>query len=250
MPPAEERARRADARGVTESAHVAAHVVGDAEQDGNGRLELELEPACHEIEVFADAGARVRRLDLDAELRDDNDVVLARDRTEAADAHLFACVGEPTSSAVTFVGAPPRASIVLAHSTWPLAESLPNVWGATARARMAAALRSRHLPPPASRPVYLTQGVAGETSLTAPVLPASCYVATVAVTQGHARGIGLRAIVGRTEANDDRAPGDEGGAVAFCTTTERTVRIGVDARPVGVAWGLALFRVLVRKAAP
>jgi hypothetical protein len=250
MPAAEERARRADIRGAADSGRVAAHVIGEAESDGNGRIELELEPACHALDVFADASARVRRLDLDAELRDEDDVVLARDRTEAADAHLFACVGEPTPAAVTFVGAPPRASIVLAHSSWPIADSLPTAWGPTPRARMAAALRSRHLPPPTSRPVYLAQGVAGETSLTAPVLPASCYVATVAVTNGHARGIGLRANVGRTEANDDRAPGDEGGAVAFCTTTERSVRLGVDARPVGVTWGLALFRVLTRKATP
>lgn len=250
LPPADERARRADARAAAESADVLEHVQGDAEPDGNGTIDVSLTPACHAIDVFAETGRRARRLDLDAEIREEDGTVLSRDRSEAADAHLFVCVGENTKAQVQFVGASPRGKVTLSHAVWPLAATLPMVWGAKPRARMASALRTRHLPAPSERPVYLAQGASGETAMTAPVLPASCYVAVAAVTSGHARGLGLRATVGRSESSDERAPGDESGAVAFCTTTERTARIGVDARGAGVMWGFSLFRVLVRRSVP
>ncbi len=250
LPLAEERARRADARAAAESADILEHQRGDAESDGTGEVDVALTPACHAIDVFAETGKRTRRLDLDAEIRDEDGTVLARDRSEAADAHLFVCVGENTKAQVQFVGAPTRAPVFVSHAVWPLASTLPMVWGAKPRARMASALRTRHLPPPTERAVYLAQGASGETALTVPVLPASCYVAVAAVTSGHPRGLGLRATVGRAESSDERAPGDESGAVAFCTTAERRVRIGVDARGAGVMWGLSLFRVLVRRSVP
>jgi hypothetical protein len=247
LPPAEERARRADTRAAAESADILDHQVGMAEADGTGDVVVSLTPACHGLDVFADVGKRTRRLDLDAEVRDEDGTVLTRDRSEAADAHLFVCVGESTKASVQFVGAPPRAKVSVAHAVWPLAAALPAVWGAKPRARMAHALRTRHLPPPVDRPIYLAQGASGETAFTVPVLPGTCYVAVAAVTSGHPRGLGLRATVGRAESSDERAPGDESGAVAFCTTTERTARLGVDARGAGVMWGLSLFRVLVRR---
>ena len=250
LPLAEERARRADARAVAESADVLDHQRVVAETDGTGQLDVALTPACHAFDVFAETGKRTRRLDLDAEVREEDGTVLARDRSEAADAHLFVCVGENTKAQVQFVGGSPRASVTMSHAVWPLATSLPMMWGAKPRARMASALRTRHLPPPTERAVYLAQGASGETALTVPVLPASCYVGVAAVTSGHPRGLGLRATVGRAESSDERAPGDESGAVAFCTTTERTVRVGLDARGAGVMWGLALFRVLVRRSVP
>ncbi len=250
LPAAEERARRADARATAESADILDHQQGDAEADGTGSIDVSLTPACHAFDVFAETGKRTRRLDLDAEVREEDGTVLARDRSEAADAHLFVCVGENTKGQVQYVGATPRGKVTVSHAVWPLATSLPMAWGAKSRARMASALRTRHLPAPNERAVYLAQGASGETALTVPVLPASCYVAVAAVTNGHPRGLGLRATVGRAESSDERAPGDESGAVAFCTTTERTVRIGIDARGAGVMWGLALFRVLVRRSVP
>ena len=65
-------------------------------------MKLDLEPGCHRLEIFAPDvrnahGPRRRRLDVDAEIRNEDEELLARDRTEAPDARLETCVGETTS---------------------------------------------------------------------------------------------------------------------------------------------------------
>jgi hypothetical protein len=108
---------------------------------------------------------------------------------------------------------------------------------------MAGAMLARHISSPPEPALLLAQGGPGATSVPVDVEPGACYVALAAVTQGHARGLGLRAIVGARQATDERGINDEAGAVAFCARERTHARLEVEARGTALAWGVALFRI-------
>lgn len=251
LPPVERRADAAESRAKRTGGEVLTRSTQRAGVDGSGTAPVELDEGCHVVEVFAAEatsanGKRRARLDLDAELRDDEDSLLAKDRTESPDAHLEVCVGEPTDTEVVFAGAPPGAVVIVTHSGWKLPARLPELWGPVARARMAKVMRSRHLSSPLDAPVALAQGAGGTTLVPVAVEPGGCYVAVAAVYQGHARGLGMRANLGPREANDERGAADDAGLVAFCAGEQKVARVEIEARGSGIAWGLAVFRTASR----
>ncbi|WP_394830879.1 hypothetical protein LVJ94_30665 [Pendulispora rubella] len=257
LPPIGKRVDVAEARARADGGTVQKRSGWESADDGSGVGEVELEAGCHRIELFAAEpprasggsgperrGGRRFRFDLDAELRDgDDDRLLARDRTDTADARLDACVGGPTAGNVVFVGAGPRASIVGMHATWPIPEGLPRIWGPDTRARMAAALLARRLSPKDRAPVLVVQGASGVTPVPVQLEAGACYIAVAAVAFGNARGVGLRAIIGGNESADERGHNDNSGVVAFCTHERTRGRLEVEARGIRMAWGLALYRV-------
>ena len=250
LPPPEKRAEvaelRAERDGGRTSGKREAWVAG---ADGSGEGHVMLEAGCHRLELFAvdprtSRSSRRFRLDLDAELRgEESETVLARDRTDAPDARLELCVGVATSGNVVFAGSPPNAPIVVSHSSWAIPERLPLTWGREVRARMAAAMLARHLSAPTSEAVFLAEGPSGMTPIPLTLEPGACYFAVVGIDHGHGRGIGLRAMVLARMTADDRSNSDEGALVSFCARDSDHARLEVDARGVGVAWALALFRV-------
>ncbi|WP_394827528.1 hypothetical protein [Pendulispora albinea] len=261
LPPVGRRVEVAEARARADGGAVQKRSGWESADDGSGVGELELGAGCHRIELFAaepprpaappaqggwERGPRRRyRYDLDAELRDgDDDRLLARDRTDTADARLDACVGGPTLGNVVFVGAGPRALIVAMHAWWPIPEGLPRIWGPEARSKMASALLARRLSPPKGRePVLVVQGASGITPVPVELEAGACYVAVAAVAHGNARGIGLRALIGGIESADERGHNDNSGVVAFCTHDRTRGRLEVEARGARMTWGLALYRV-------
>ena len=56
----------------------------------------------------------------------------------------------------------------------------------------------------------------------------------------------MRALVGAREVQDERGTSDDSGAIAFCAGVSQRGRLQIEARPAGVQWGLALFRVNTR----
>jgi len=246
MPPPEKRAEAAEASARRDGATVLPRASATASTDGSGVVHVRLDRGCHRVELFSPEiwnGRRKTRLDLDAELHDETgDVLLARDRGEAADARLDVCVGDAKDTLLGFGGAIPGAPITVVRATWPLPSSLPSVWGPDANRRLAGALRARHVTPP--RPaIALYEGVVGSTSIVAPVAPAACYVAVAAAVRGVPRGIVLRASVGATEHSDERGTSDGAALASFCTGDIERVRLTVEARGTALAWGLALFHV-------
>jgi len=248
LPPPGKRADFAEARARGDGAEVGERRTWTAAGDGSGAVKVMLEAGCHRLELFApDArgvrGSRRRRLDVDAEIRNEQDFLIARDRTDNADARLEACVGEETASTVIYAGAPSGAAVTVIHGFWPIPRHLPRLWGALARGRMARALLARHADAPPEDAVALFGGGAGMNPLPVPIEPGACYLAVAAVTEGHSRGLGLRVVVGARDARAERTTDDDAGAVAFCARDQTTARFEVEAHPVRVAWGLALFRV-------
>ena len=249
LPVPAKRAEQGEMRARRDGAHLAPREAWNAGVDGTGEAPITLEPGCHRVELFAPEAIRngrvVRRprLDVDAELRDEDDELLARDRTDAADPRLEACVGEATSAVVVFAGAPASAQLVATHASWALPEHLPSAWGSEARGRMARALRVRHVAEPHEDAIALYQGPSGETPIPLQLEPGGCYLAVAAVTQGHARGLGLRAVIGMRDFSDERGADDDAGAVAFCANDRAIAHLDITARGNTLAWGLALFRM-------
>lgn len=250
LPPPEKRAEIAEARAKRDGARIDPRTPLHAGDDGGGETELALEPGCHRVEVFArdpraDRVGRRFRLDVDAELRDlpPGDRVLARDRTEAPDARLEACVGKRTQVNLVFAGAPPNGELTSTMASWPLPERLPQLWGAVTRSKMARVMFARHVAVPVDDPVYLAQGSSGTTPFPVPVETGACYLAVVALTHGHARSLQIRTVVGARESTDERGAVEEAALSAFCVNAHESARVEVHSRGTGVGWGLAVFRV-------
>jgi hypothetical protein len=247
--PPEKRADAAETRAKREGARVDARTSFRAGDDGSGEGDVELEPGCHRLEVFGkdprtDRPGRRFRLDIDADLRDPSeDHVVARDRTEAPDARLEACVGEPTHYTLAFGGAPPGSEVTVTTASWPLPARLPPLWGPQARSKMARVMFTRHVAVPPEDPIYLAQGGSGTTPFPLPVEAGACYVAVVGVTHGHARSLQLRALMGARESSDERGSADEAALTAFCVRAFETVKLEVHARGSAIGYGLAVFRV-------
>lgn len=246
LAPQEKRAESAEQRARRDGARIEPRTMLRAGEDGSGDAELDLAAGCHRLEVVArerpERGGRRFRLDVDAELRD-GDHILARDRTEAPDARLEACVGKPSRLTLAFAGATPGSDVVVLRGSWPLPARLPSLWGAGARGRMARVLFVRHVAVPADEPVFLAQGGSGATSVPVPVEVGGCYVAIAAVTHGRPRQLQLRATVGARESVDERGAAEEAALTAFCVRAHEKARVEVLARPSGVAWGLSVYRV-------
>ncbi len=250
LSPPDKRADLAVARATREGGRLVQRTSLVAHGEGNGSSRIALAPGCHRLQLFArdpkalNAAAR-GRLDVDGELRDEaDDRVLARDRSDAPDVRIEACVGEATRGIVAFLGAPSETPVVLVHSVWALPQHLPAMWGTEPLARLAQALRKRNVASPAAPAVFRAQGVSGLTPVAVAVEPGACYLAVAAIVQGSPRGIGLRATLGAWESSDERGVGDHAGVVAFCAHDRHSVELTVDARGSGVGWGLALFRTV------
>jgi hypothetical protein len=250
LPPPEKRAELAETRGKREGARIEPRTALHAGEDGGGEAELALGAGCHRVELFArdpraDRAGRRFRLDVDAELRDpsNSDRVLARDRTEAPDARLEACVGKTTRVNLVFAGAPPNGELTSTLASWPLPDRLPSLWGPVTRSKMARVMFTRHVAVPIDDPVFLAQGSSGTTPIPVSVEVGACYLAIVALTHGHARSLQIRTVVGARESTDERGAAEEAALSAFCVNAHENARIEIHTRGTGVGWGLALFRV-------
>ena len=248
--PAVKRADAAEARSRRDGALIESRLSWTAGIEGTGSGAIELGTGCHRIELFGTETARLARpqsrrarLDLDAELRTSEDELLVRDRTDAADARLEACVGDDLQAMVNFVGSPPGGQVVVTHASFPLPEHLPRLWGTEALARMALALVVRHAAGPSSEPVLLAQGPSGSTPVPVALEPGACYLATAAIVHGNARGLGMRVVLGADEIADERGVNGVASAVAFCAGDRTSARMLIDARGTALSWGLALFRM-------
>jgi hypothetical protein len=247
LAPQEKRADQAELRAKRDGASALPRASWSASSDGAGDVKVSLEGGCHRIEIFATdtrpRPSRRRRLDVDAEIRDSDEDLLARDRTDSPDARLELCVGEETDATVIFAGAPGGTAVIVTRAWWPIPPHVPSLWGPEPRARMAHALLARRAAPPPQDAVGLYGGLAGSTALPVALEPGACYLAVAAVTNGHARGLGLRASVGAQQAHDERNGDDDAGVVAFCARDHDLARLDVEARGASITWGLAIYRI-------
>lgn len=250
LPSPEKRADLAETRAQRDGATIAPRHSWVAGADGAGSGEETLEAGCHSLQLFAidpraSHPAHRGKLDLDGELRDaSDDRLLARDRTDAPDAQLSACVGESTRVGVLFAGSPPGSPVLVSHAAWPLPDHLPALWGSEARGHMAHLLLARHVVSLPDEPVQLAQGGYGLTPVPLPLEPGACYLAVATPVRETTRTLGLRVHVGTSDAADDRGIDEDGAAVAFCAGQRTSALAEVEARGTPLlGWGLVLYRL-------
>jgi hypothetical protein len=250
LPPPEKRAEIAETRAKRDGAAIAGRETWQAGIDGTGAGAQTLVPGCHRLQLFAlDPRAlhpsRHAKLDLDAEMRDEvGDHLLARDRSDAPDAQLSACVGEAAHVDVIFAGAPPNSRVLVSHVMWRLPAHLPALWGTEAIGRMAHVLLARHVVSLPREPFMLAQGVSGVTPIPLSIEPGACYIGVTARIKEAARAIGLRVHVASDDAVDDRGIEGDGAAVAFCAGSQTHALAEVEARGTPLlGWGFALYRL-------
>lgn len=211
---------------------------------GRGDVALTLEPGCHRIELLAEAAgsanARVPT-DVDAELRLPPGQVAARDRGDASDARLDACVGEQTAGQLSYAGAPGSPALHVTDAIWPLPDGIPSHWGPRLRAATFSALRRRRMPIPVGPPLHETFGVQGVTVVPLEVEPDRCYLATAGLVQGSARGMRLAATGSARPAIDESGQRPEGVAVTFCPDVTDVVPLTMELQSSGGWWLLAVW---------
>jgi hypothetical protein len=250
LPPPAIRADVVEGRARRDGAVIASRVTWQSAKDGSGTGHATLGPGCHRMRILPiDAGKASPRgpsnVDLDAEMRNEaDDRLLARDRSDAPDADLTACVGEPTRVEVLFAGSPPDSPVLVSQFAWPLPNHLPTLWGSDARARMARVLLARNVGSPPRGPFVLAQGGSGGTPVPVSIEPGACYFAVLALIQGSARAVALRVHVGTADTFDDRGIDDGGAAVAFCASEHDRALAHVEVRGASpLSWGLAVYRL-------
>lgn len=238
------RLRWAEDRSRRDGAFASERRAIEPADDGAGRVLVPIVPGCHRLELFAELGSHESVTDVDAELRDaTNNRTLARDRSDTPDAHLEACVADPTVALLRYSGAPPNAPLTLLDARWPLPKGLPAVVPARARAGMARALVARRVPDPGVSPLVTLFGASGTTYQYLEIEPGACYVAAVAVAQGESRSLGMAVRGPGLLAGDDAVHGAEGASVAFCAPHAGVAQVAVDARGSALAWALSIWQV-------
>jgi hypothetical protein len=237
------RARRAEERAKNAGAAAIRAQSFTSEQDGSGRELVHLEEGCHRIDLLAELSG-TQPIDLDAELRETStERLVARDRSDAPDVRLELCAGSAMGVDMVYAGAPGGVEIMLLDAIYPLPKGAPTIWGARARAALAAALWRRKLPALDDPPVEQRLGVAGVTSMPIAVEPGRCYVAALGTIRGDPRSVTLTAKVDTRIAFDANAGLVDGSAVAFCSGGTDRVRIDTEVRGSAIAWVLDIWRV-------
>lgn len=242
--PLPERVAAAARRARDAGATIVTTVSMNAGAAGTGELDVKLLAGCHRIDLMAAVPTTFphRATDLDAEARADGRV-LARDRAEVPDVRLDFCLGEDTEVEIPFMGASGEVRVTLSDALFPIAATVPQRFGARARAGFGWALHRRHAPPPPDAPMLETLGVQGLSVVPLEVEPGRCYLATIAILRGDPRALRVGVAVGPRIARDDAIEKPDGAAVAFCTTTERRALLEVDARGRSIWWAGALFEM-------
>ena len=243
LDPLDVRAQRAESRARRAGASLVRRSALSPSFHGSGAELLELAEGCHLIELFGEA-AEFGPIDLDAEARDAvTERVLARDRSESPDARLELCVGTRSAIKLVFAGAQGATEVLLSDAIFPLPRGLPSTWGPRARAGMAAALRRRHVRDLPHPPDATWLGIAGPTRVPVELTLGSCYLAVVSAARGDLRSMTLAAHVDGRTALDSNGGLLDGTAVAFCAEKSERAALEVDARGLGVAWVLSLWKV-------
>jgi hypothetical protein len=238
------RAARVEARARDDGAatvHTMAHVAGD---EGGGSVTLRLADGCHRIEIVGDLGAHGRVPDLDAELRaTESGALLARDRSESADARVDVCLGEPTRAMLSISGGAIRGRLAILDARWTIPAGIPESLGARVRATFVAGHRRRHAPTVREAAFMSAFGAAGLTHVPVEIEPGACYLVSVASVRGEARSLSVSTDIAGRVLRDDGGPARDGGTLSFCGEGQERQLVRVDARGPGLVWMLSAWKL-------
>lgn len=212
---------------------------------GTGSKLFRLDAGCHRFDVLGEASDDEEHpTDVDVVVRSvAEELVLAEDRSDNADASVEFCVGQQEIVKLTFQGAAPRTEVAVVLASWHLPPGLPEAWGARARASMAEAVGKAQFPALTESPVFASLGVQGPTFLPVEVLPDACYLVVVAAIRGATHGIAIAAESGGSLGQNQSQPDETSTSLAFCAEGSDRAVIEVEAHGSGLGWLLGAWQV-------
>ncbi len=209
--------------------------------DGSGGVVRVLAPGCHRFELLAE-GAPGPSTDLELWPRLEGPArVVSIERGDGSQIAIGICAGAEARATLDFAGAPAGSALTVIHARWPLPDGLPEVWGAVARAGVAAILL-RHQARVGAFPVDQALGIQGPTLLPVHVEPGACYVAVVTAIGGRTAGLSLAASAAGVSAQNRSGPDGDGTLISFCARSGTRALLEVDSRGYGLVWLFALFQ--------
>ncbi len=243
LAPVAEREARARRAALGDGAKLVVRVVAKASERGAGSAVLNLTRGCHRLTVLADQAGSSQPVDIDADVRLEDDAEpLRRDRSHAPDARLDFCLGTKAKVWLRFMGAGGPTKVTVQDAFWPMPAGVPTYWGATAAAGLGWALHRRRAPPVTEGPVFQALGPPGITTLPIPVEPGGCYFAAFAAVRDQAGPGRLTVEAGAQRYHDDANEEPRGAAVSFCAPVGAPIaRAQVDLRGSGGFWVFALW---------
>jgi hypothetical protein len=235
-PPVAETLRSFERRAWSEGASA----VRNLEVPQSTGIVVALEPGCHRLLVTSGEP----RLPYFVELRQaDSDTPERLAASELGDVNSELCTVRPRPILVSIQAPDVSVERRVAVASFPLPLGLPSRFGPEVAERIARALGGTSAPRQLGWLTYASVGAQGLTGLPRALLPQSCYVAAVAPLHGQARALSLGARAEGMPREAHAAADGAGARVGFCTGRVGQVELEVEARGLGVAWLLVLFRV-------
>jgi hypothetical protein len=242
-PPMAQRLASAAVRLAREGTRDVRRDVIQSSPRGTGKFPIVVEAGCHRFDFFAEP-ARENADDVALAVEPELDAaasLVAVDQGDGLDAAVTLCAGDRSQVSLDYGGAPAGSSVHVLAAAWPLPPGLPEAWGPTGRARVAAVLR-RHSVRIAGAPIDQALGVQGPTLMPVAVEPGACYVATLVAVRGAPQALALAAVAGNLRAQNHGGLGGEGTLVSFCARARESVLFEADSRGNGLFWLFALFQ--------
>jgi hypothetical protein len=210
--------------------------------DGAGSIKKTLSAGCYRYELLSEPAASADRAELSvAPAFDGAAHLVSVDSGDGLQATTTLCAGAETRLSLDFSGASPGSTLLLASARWPLPDGLPEVWGAPARAAVAAILR-RNRARVSGFPVDQALGIQGPTLLPIRVEPGACYVAVVAAINGRPSGLSLAAKTEGVTAQNHAGRDADGTVLSFCARSSTEALLEIDSRGYALVWMYALFQ--------
>lgn len=221
---------------------------------GTGAHRQMLEVGCHRFNLLVEPTSDSEPFhDLAVVPEIDAAASLVRaEQGDGLDANVTVCAGDRSSFGIEFAGAPSSAPVRVVASRWPLPTGLPESWGATGRARVAAVLW-KHGAVIRGGPVDQALGVQGPTLMPIAVEPGACYLGVLVAVRGTPHALALAAVSGSVSTQNHGGQGGEGTLVSFCARAQNAALFEADSRGTNLFWLFALFqngRVAVGSEAP
>lgn len=161
---------------------------------------------------------------------------------EGADVSQELCFARERSLLVEVEAPDANREIMLASARFPLPTGLPARFGPQIAERLTETLGASIAPGHLGLLVSSSLGAQGNTHLPRTLPPGSCYLAAVLPVHGEPNSLALGVSAGAWSGEAASTAAGLGSKLGFCVDRTGQVDLDVEARGLGVAWLLLLFR--------
>jgi hypothetical protein len=162
--------------------------------------------------------------------------------TEGADVSQELCFARERSLLVEVEVLDGKGEVTLASASFPLPKGLPGRFGPQIAERLTETVGASSAPGQLGLLVSSSLGAQGHTHLPRELPPGSCYLAAVLPLHGEPSSLALGVSAGAWSGEAASTAAGLGSKLGFCVDRTGQVDLDVEARGLGLAWLLLLFR--------